>query len=91
MKRAAPPSKEFETLKELKAWSENNEVSVVFFGTNENLFPAFQAVARKMEELSFGHCSTPDCIKHYKAKPNLQQMFQSLFFLKMGLGKQKKN
>ncbi|MCP3683415.1 MAG: thioredoxin fold domain-containing protein [bacterium] len=75
-KKTGPPSKEFTAASDVEAWNNSNEVGLVFFGSNAELFEVFQNVARSNDDVSFGYCSTDECLTHFNAKHGQVTIFK---------------
>ncbi len=75
-KRTGHPSLEFTTASDLETWNNSNEVGVVFFGKNAELFEVFKNIAKNNDDLSFGHCSADECLTHFQAKHGQVAIFK---------------
>jgi protein disulfide-isomerase A1 len=66
-KKTGPPSKEFQTFADLSNFVDQQEVVVVFFGSNAELFHVYENTARVSEDVTFAHCSSEECLSKYDA------------------------
>ena len=64
-KKTGPPCKELKTAEDVEKFQKDNEVCVVYLGTNKADIEEFTKVARKVEDFPFGILSDEDVIKKY--------------------------
>ncbi len=67
---------EFNSSNEVNAFIQNNEVGIVFFGADFNLFSIFELMAKKFEDLEFAFCMSDDCLSHFSAKHGQVTIFK---------------
>ncbi len=75
-KRTGDPSIELESSEEVEAFIKKNEVGIVFFGADSNLFNIFEETARNFEDLEFVFCMSDDCLSHFSAKHGQVTIFK---------------
>ena len=67
-KRTGPASKELKSISEIKKFIKKNEISIIYFGTNEKEIKEYDKVARNDEENEYGIVKDSSLIKEFEVK-----------------------
>ena len=67
-KKKGPASKELKSISEIKKFIKNNEISIIYYGTNQKEIKEYNKVARNDEENEYGIVKDSSVIKEFEVK-----------------------
>jgi len=74
-KKTWPASKEFTTVDQVENFTKSSDAVVVHFGSSG--FDQYVNLAKTVEDASFGHCLSSECLSHYNVQNGTLVVFKN--------------